>query len=101
MALFERADAIETWLARWRERLAQEPQAPEARARRMRRANPAVIPRNHRVQEAISAAERDDFAPFETLREVLAEPFVEQPGREAYARPAEPAERVFRTFCGT
>ncbi|MCG6659074.1 YdiU family protein [Halomonas campisalis] len=101
VALFERVDAIEAWLARWRERLAQEPLAPEERARRMRRVNPAYIPRNHRVQEAISAAERDDFGPFEALREVLASPFDEQPGREDYARPAEPQERVFRTFCGT
>ena len=48
-----------------------------------------------------AAAEHDDFAPFKALAEVLAEPFTEQPGREAYAEPAPATERVFRTFCGT
>ena len=48
-----------------------------------------------------AAAEHDDFAPFEALRKVLAEPFTEQPGHEAYAQPAPATERVFRTFCGT
>ncbi|PXY00213.1 protein adenylyltransferase SelO [Halomonas sp. LBP4] len=104
-ALVERfapSEAIKAWLPRWRERLAREPGDPEAIAVRMRGVNPAYIPRNHKVEEALAAAaEHDDFGPFEALREVLASPFAEQPGREAYTRPAEPNERVLRTFCGT
>ncbi|MFY0989796.1 protein adenylyltransferase SelO [Halomonas sp. C05BenzN] len=102
LELFDARDGIEAWLPRWRERLAREDVGPETIAGRMRAVNPLYIPRNHKVEEALAAAaERDDFAPFEALREVLADPFTEQPGREAYARPAPPGEAVFRTFCGT
>ncbi len=99
--LFERTEAIQAWLERWRERLSREAAGAEEIARRMRATNPKYIPRNHRVQEALAAADDGDFGPFETLREVLAQPFEDQPGREEYALPAAPSEQVFRTFCGT
>ncbi|MGR2739247.1 protein adenylyltransferase SelO [Billgrantia sp. Q4P2] len=100
--LFERPEEIAGWLADWRERLAQDLWTEDERARCMRLANPAFIPRNHRVQQALTAAmDENDFGPFETLLEVVTHPFDDQPGREEYARPAEPTERVFRTFCGT
>ncbi|MBF8221962.1 protein adenylyltransferase SelO [Halomonas sp. 328] len=98
---FENDAALRRWLPRWRERLTREGVDASAIAERMTAVNPLYIPRNHQVAAAIAAAEDDDFAPFEALRQVLAEPFAEQPGRDAYARPAAPAERVFRTFCGT
>ncbi|WP_104203933.1 protein adenylyltransferase SelO [Billgrantia saliphila] len=100
--LFERPEVAEGWLASWRERLAQEPLPEGERTRRMRLANPAFIPRNHRVQQALTAAmNEDDYGPFETLLDVVTRPFDDQPGREAYQLPAAPSERVFRTFCGT
>ncbi|TFH85052.1 YdiU family protein [Billgrantia azerbaijanica] len=99
---FRATEAVTEWLPRWRARLAREGVAMADIAARLRAVNPCYIPRNHKVQEALSAAaDHDDFGPFETLREVLANPFTEQPGREAYARPAAPEERVLRTFCGT
>jgi uncharacterized protein YdiU (UPF0061 family) len=68
----------------------------------MRRVNPAVIPRNHRVQQALSAAvEREDFAPFFELLAVLLRPYDEQGAYLAYAAPAQRDERVLQTFCGT
>ena len=67
----------------------------------MQAVNPLYIPRNHRVEQALSAAAEGNFEPFETLREILAHPFEEQPGREAWTLPASPDEAVFRTFCGT
>ena len=102
LELFEDSQALREWLPRWRERLAREAASPEAVAARMNALNPLYIPRNHQVERAIAAAsEHDDFGPFEALREVLAEPFTEQSGCEAYAEPAPAAERVLRTFCGT
>ncbi|QTP56207.1 YdiU family protein [Billgrantia sulfidoxydans] len=102
IALFERPEEIAGWLEDWRQRLAQDLWTEGERARRMRLANPAFIPRNHRVQQALTAAmDENDFGPFETLLEVVTHPFDDQPGREEYTRPAEPTERVFRTFCGT
>ena len=102
LALFENDAALREWLPRWRERLAREGVGREAIAARLNAVNPLYIPRNHLVERMIAAAaEQDDFGPFEALRQVLAEPFTEQPGREEYAQPAPSTERVFRTFCGT
>jgi uncharacterized protein YdiU (UPF0061 family) len=90
------------WLDSWRARLARDPQSPAARAHAMRLANPAYIPRNHRIEAAITAAtERADFGPFHEMLEVWSRPYEEQPGRESYLAPPLPAERVLQTFCGT
>ncbi|ARS52218.1 protein adenylyltransferase SelO [Kushneria konosiri] len=101
LALFEQDADIRAWLPQWRKRLAREDRNGEETARRMQAVNPLYIPRNHQVEQALSAAVEGDFAPFETLREILAHPFDEQPGREAWTLPAAPDEAVFRTFCGT
>ena len=101
-ALFPRPNEYEAWAVKWRSRTARDPQSVEERGESMRRCNPAFIPRNHRVEQVISAAyERADFAPFEELLLVLSRPYEEQPAFEAYAAPPQPGERVLQTFCGT
>jgi len=101
-ALFDNDAAVIVWLGQWRERLALDAISPAARAESMREVNPLFIPRNHRVEAAIVAAqERGDFSPFEELRAVLAKPYADRPGLEAYANPPRPDERVLQTFCGT
>lgn len=97
-ALFADPAALDGWLAAW--------QARRARAGRddaaMRAANPAFIPRNHLVEEAIAAAvTRSDFAPFETLVQILSRPFEDQPDHPRHSLPARLEERVLATFCGT
>ena len=68
----------------------------------MRKANPALIPRNHQVELAIRAAEDEgDFGPFNALVDILADPFDYDAGKSGYATPAAPEEAVCRTFCGT
>jgi uncharacterized protein YdiU (UPF0061 family) len=101
-ALFKEPAAFAEWATRWRQRLREERGDPVARREVMRRANPLFIPRNHLVEEAISAAvRRQDFEPFETLVAVLARPFDDQPERARYTRPPKPEEAVRQTFCGT
>jgi uncharacterized protein YdiU (UPF0061 family) len=100
--LFADPTAYDEWSARWRQRLADEPQDSTTRRTAMRSVNPAFIPRNHRVEAVIEVAvTRDDFAPFEELLAVLSKPFEDQPAFSAYAVPPEPHERVLQTFCGT
>jgi uncharacterized protein YdiU (UPF0061 family) len=100
--LFREPAALAPWLARWRAHLAAEGAAPDAVAAAMRATNPAVIPRNHRIEQAIvAAAERADLAPFEALLQATARPFEEQPGLARYMDPPQPGERVLATFCGT
>jgi uncharacterized protein YdiU (UPF0061 family) len=95
--------AFHDWAESWRRRLAKEPDVtPEARAAAMRRANPAFIPRNHRVEQAIEAAiRRRDYQPFEDLVRVLERPFEEQPELAHLSEAPLPDERVRATFCGT
>ncbi|HSY55995.1 MAG TPA: YdiU family protein [Bradyrhizobium sp.] len=100
--LFADPDAYDQWAVRWRQRAGEEPQAPAERAGVMRTVNPAFIPRNHRIEAVIEAAvARDDFAPFEELLAVLAQPYEAQPAFAGYAEPPEPHQRVLQTFCGT
>ena len=67
----------------------------------MRKANPAFIPRNHRIEQAIASAVKGDLAPFERLVRVLSRPFDDQPADVELAEPPAPHERVRATFCGT
>jgi uncharacterized protein YdiU (UPF0061 family) len=100
--LFADPLGFDTWAARWRARLNQEPEGASERATAMKAVNPAYIPRNHQVEAAIVAAvQRHDFAPFDELLSVLSRPFEEQPGRGGYAGPPEPHQKVTQTFCGT
>jgi uncharacterized protein YdiU (UPF0061 family) len=89
--------AYDAWHARWQARLSSE-DAPEGR---MLAANPAYIPRNHRVEAMIQAAVAGDMAPFERLLRVLSDPFTDQPGEEDLTRPPMVHEVVAQTFCGT
>ncbi|MDZ7810015.1 MAG: protein adenylyltransferase SelO family protein [Arhodomonas sp.] len=93
--------AVDQWLSRWRERLEREGAEPEAAAQRLRAANPGCIPRNHQVEQAISAAETGDSAPFEALLDAVTRPFDEDTAQGPFARPPEPGEEVAQTFCGT
>ncbi|HVQ76700.1 MAG TPA: YdiU family protein [Candidatus Binatia bacterium] len=100
--LFDEPDAWDEWAPRWRGRLAQERQTPREHADLMRQANPAFIPRNHRVEAALAAAvDRHDFGPFEELLLVLSRPYEDPAAFAAYADPPGPEQRVYRTFCGT
>jgi uncharacterized protein YdiU (UPF0061 family) len=98
-ALFERSDGgpagITAWLAHWQ---ARGPQGPAA----LRAANPRLIARNHRVEEALAAATAGDLAPFQALLAALRRPFDDVPGDAPFAEPAPPALAAgYRTFCGT
>lgn len=84
---------FDAWEPRWRAR------NPDLAA--MSRINPAVIPRNHRIEEMIAAAVAGDYAPFERLMRVLAAPFNLGEADSDLSRPPAPAEVVAATFCGT
>jgi uncharacterized protein YdiU (UPF0061 family) len=99
--LFAASSAIDQWLDDWQKRLASDPQSSSERAAGMRAANPAFIPRNHRVELALTAAESGDYTPFRKLLRILQRPCEEQPEEAEYSLPPEPSERVLQTFCGT
>ena len=94
-------DELAAWHARLEARRARQPQpAAEVRAL-MQRSNPAVIPRNHLVEEALLAAtDRDDLSVMQRLLDVLAAPYDHQHDLSAFSAPV-PAAQPYRTFCGT
>jgi uncharacterized protein YdiU (UPF0061 family) len=100
-ALFSAPEAFHDWALAWRRRCERDGRTPAERARAMRGVNPAFIPRNHRIEQAIEAAVSGDFSPFERLVAALARPFDEQPEHADLAEPPAPEERVQATFCGT
>jgi uncharacterized protein YdiU (UPF0061 family) len=95
------AAAFPEWLAAWRARLAREREPIAAIVARLRRVNPVVIPRNHRVEEALAAADVGDLAPFERLVAAVRDPFADAPAHEPYRAGPPPGCGPYRTFCGT
>ena len=101
-SLFGAPEAFDVWAERWRARASREGVTEATIAERMRAANPAIIPRNHRVEEAIVAAvERQDFAPFEALLQAVQRPYEDLPEFARFTEPPQADERVLQTFCGT
>ncbi|MGA7827400.1 MAG: YdiU family protein [Geobacteraceae bacterium] len=90
------------WHRHWQERLTRQPQSAEECKTLMRAHNPAVIPRNHRVEEALEAAvERRDFTVMTRLLHALSRPYDERPEYDEYRLPPEPSDQCYQTFCGT
>ena len=86
--------AVDAWLDRWRA-LDPDPQAMDL-------VNPVYIPRNHLVEEALTAGTEGDLEPLHRLLEAVTDPYRERPGLERYATPApEDFGETYRTFCGT
>ena len=88
---------FDAWETSWRDRLASERNPEDV----MAQSNPAIIPRNHRIEQMIEAAVADDFAPFFTLLSALAQPFSVSAKYETLTHAPLPTEHVAATFCGT
>jgi uncharacterized protein YdiU (UPF0061 family) len=92
---------LEAWHRRLEARRGRQPQSPAEAETLMRRHNPAIIPRNHHVEEALLAAtSRDDFSVMERLLEVLVTPYDHERDLPMF-NASSPGERPYRTFCGT
>lgn len=98
---FKAPAALLPWLTEWRARLVLEAQPEAARVASMQAVNPALIARNHRVEEAIQAAVAGDFAPFHRLTEALKTPFTDRDDVPDLQQAPEEFQRVTQTFCGT
>ncbi len=100
--LFDTPEKFDQWYKRWAERLARESVEPEQRIASMNTVNPLYIPRNHKVEEALYAAEKEsNYAPFEKLMAVLTNPFEKKESLSEYAEPAPESFASYQTFCGT
>ncbi len=93
--------AFAAWHAQWQARLARQPQGRDEVTALMQRSNPAVIARNHKVEEALTAASDDgDLGPLERLLAAIASPYDHSRERPGFDAPDD-GGRPYRTFCGT
>lgn len=96
------SDTFAVWKTRWKERLERNHGNILAAQDLMKNSNPAVIPRNHKVEEALhSAVQAGDYTLFKRLLAVLENPFAHSPEQKEYAKPPAPSSAPYRTFCGT
>ena len=97
-SLFAEPEPFDAWATR-REALLPADRAAVAAA--MNRVNPVYIPRNHLVEEALTAATAGDLAPFRRLVDVVSDPYEQRPDLDDYARPAPEGCDPYVTYCGT
>lgn len=90
------------WHALWQARLTRQPESITASQQLMQDSNPAIIPRNHRVEAALKAGvEQGDYREMERLLEALSDPYAYNPEQANYITLPEPSNCSYRTFCGT
>ncbi|MBO3283293.1 protein adenylyltransferase SelO [Paenibacillus sp. SEL3] len=90
------------WHEQWQARLGRQQESQDSSHQLMRSSNPAIIPRNHRVEEALEAAvEREDYHVMEQLLEVLSNPYAYSDEQAIYSTLPEKSNCSYRTFCGT
>ena len=91
-------EAFIKWWQRWRP---LHDAGGQAAKELMQAANPAIIPRNHQVNQALNAAEAGDLTAFSALHQALGTPYQARDLGDPFTQAAEAHERVTQTFCGT
>lgn len=94
-------DEFSVWYKRYQDRIKSQGKSKEEVFNLMKNSNPAVIPRNHRVEEALSAAENGDFSVMNNLLKALANPFEHSDFQKEYSKPAPKSQCDYKTYCGT
>jgi serine/tyrosine/threonine adenylyltransferase len=90
------------WQEQWQARLGRQQESKDASHQLMLNSNPAVIPRNHRVEEALEAAvQQGDFSVMKRLLDVLSKPYAHSAEQAEYCTLPAPSTRPYQTFCGT
>jgi uncharacterized protein YdiU (UPF0061 family) len=99
--LFSEPERLGDWYAQWEVRIAAEPMSAETRMQKMNAVNPLYIPRNHKVEEALAAAEIGDMAAYHQLLETVTHPYAEREEWSEYTLPAPDGSGPHVTYCGT
>jgi uncharacterized protein YdiU (UPF0061 family) len=100
-ALFA-APEFSQWQEQWLARLGRQQESKDESQQMMRNSNPAVIPRNHRVEEALEAAvQHGDFSVMKRLLDVLSKPYAHSSEQAEYCTLPAASTGPYQTFCGT
>lgn len=90
------------WLERYKSRLSMQQEDSEESKELMRNTNPFVIPRNHRVEEALNAAVNNgDYSVMERLIDVLSKPYAYTDNQLEYTELPKEKNKCYKTYCGT
>ena len=89
------------WRDFWKARLSRQANAEEESQRLQLASNPQVIPRNHLVEQALSAAQQGDISVMERLLDVLRSPYACRNASDLYRESDSENDQNYRTFCGT
>jgi uncharacterized protein YdiU (UPF0061 family) len=90
------------WIARWRARRFRDPALVAAAREALAASAPRVVPRNHRVEEALAAAVAGRWEPWHRLLAAVSRPFTDDPDHADLMVPPPPrVSACHRTFCGT
>ena len=96
-----KSENFQNWYNRWQLRLKTEEQGLNSSLALMRSVNPAVIPRNHKVEEALQAGEEGELNPLQNLLKAIENPYEDGDHNSDYLAPPSSSEKVLQTFCGT
>ncbi len=91
---------FQNWKKRWQDRLKIKNNTPEKFIKLMRRVNPLVIPRNHKVEEALNEANQGNLKPTIQFLDILKNPYNEKKNIDEYQMPSL-SNKNYKTFCGT
>ncbi|MTI47647.1 MAG: YdiU family protein [Firmicutes bacterium] len=101
MDLFN-TEEFKNWYKKWQERLDRQQESKDSSHQLMKDSNPALIPRNHRVEEVLEVAvEKEDYTVMERLLHALSKPYAHLPEQADYSTLPPPSNEPYRTFCGT
>jgi uncharacterized protein YdiU (UPF0061 family) len=90
------------WLERYKSRLSRQQENSEESKELMKNSNPSIIPRNHRVEEALNAAVNNgDYSVMERLMEVLSKPYAYTDDQLEYTKLPKEKNTCYKTYCGT
>ena len=99
---FKNDNRIVSWITQWKERVKRQKKSLETIKDSMLKVNPAYIPRNHRIEQAIYEATKDNnFSEMETLILLLKNPYTDQKNNIKYMNPPNQRKNDYQTFCGT
>lgn len=97
-----KAEEFKQWNKKWQDRLGRQEEPKDSYHQLMKSNNPAAIPRNHRVEEALEAAvKHGDYSVTDKLVKALSAPYAHSKEQAEYAAPPKPSTRCYKTFCGT
>ena len=94
-------DNFKNWIDEWEKRSKLNNSSKEEQINLMKKTNPIVIPRNHKVEEALTDADKGSLKKINELLKVLCNPYFDQENIREFQQPAQGINKKYQTFCGT